>query len=255
MYEISLKNQICMITGARHGIGRATALMMAEAGLRGITIISTKEDEEAERVEAELAALGTEAMFIFGDASREDTVKQAVDASVDRWKRIDILVNNAGISFAADLDRTTAGQWDRVMDVNIRSVFLTTRYCSRIMRKNGGGSIVNMSSISGITGGNSGPDYGASKAAVIALTKYCARQLGPYGIRVNAVAPGTIDTDMIKRNYNSLNPEQLTQRLKAIPMGRMGTPKEAAKAVLFLASDMGSYVSGAVLEVTGGRMT
>lgn len=255
MIEISLQEQIGIITGARHGIGRATALLLAQAGLKGLVIISQREDEIAGEVQSELAACGTEAVFVFGDASSERTIQQAAALAWNKWKRIDILINNAGVSFDSNLAGTTAQQWDRTMEVNLRSAFLTIKYCSPLMEKNGGGSIVNISSISGLTGGNSGPDYGASKAGVIALTKYCARQLGKHNIRVNAVAPGTIRTDMIRRKFSALTQEEIEKKLGMIPMGRMGTPEEVAKAVLFLASDMGSYVSGEILEVTGARMS
>jgi 3-oxoacyl-[acyl-carrier protein] reductase len=139
------------------------------------------------------------------------------------------------------LETATEKQWDLVLKVNLRSVFLTLKYVSEVMKKQGYGSIVNMSSISGITGGSTGPEYGASKAGIIALTKFSAKTLGPYGIRVNAVAPGTIE-------------KTVKQKLARIPMQRMGDPAEVGKAVLFLASDMGSYVSGNTLCVTGARM-
>ena len=255
MFEVSLKDQICIITGASQGIGRAIALTLSKAGLKGMTIIDIKKDENGIATEKELIALGTEVQFVVGDASSEETIKEAVKVTMDTWGKIDILVNNSGVSFMTNLDTTTPEQWDLVLDVNLRSVFLTMKYCSEVMKKQGHGSIVNMSSISGITGGSTGPEYGASKAGIIALTKYSAKLLGPYQIRVNAVAPGTIATDMIKRNYSKLTPEQLEKKLATIPMQRMGDPEEVGKAVLFLASDMGSYVSGDVLTVTGARMS
>ena len=151
-------------------------------------------------------------------------------------------------------DTTSPEQWDKVLAVNLRSVFLTMKYSSEVMKRQGFGSIVSMSSISGVTGGSTGPEYGASKAGIIALTKYAAKLLGPYNIRVNAVAPGTIATDMIRRNYAKLTDEARQKKLDAISMKRLGDPEEVGKAVLFLASDMGSYVSGDTLMVTGARM-
>lgn len=255
MFEVSLKDKICIITGASQGIGRAIALTLSNAGLKGITIIDIRKDENGIAAEKELTARGTQVQFIVGDASSEETIKEAIKVTMDTWGKIDILVNNAGVSFMTNLETTTPEQWDKVLDVNLRSVFLTMKYCSEVMKQQGYGSIVNMSSISGITGGSTGPEYGASKAGIIALTKYSAKLLGPYQIRVNAVAPGTIATDMIKRNYSKLTPEQLERKLATIPMQRMGEPEEVGKAVLFLASDMGSYVSGDVLTVTGARMS
>ncbi len=255
MFEVSLRDKVCIITGASQGIGRAIALTLAEAGLKGMTIIDIKKDEHGIETERQLEELGTEVKFVVGDASSVETIKEAVKVTVDTWGKIDILVNNAGISFMTNLDTTTPEQWDLVLDVNLRSVFLTMKYCTEVMKQQGYGSIVNMSSISGITGGSTGPEYGASKAGIIALTKYAAKLLGPHNIRVNAVAPGTIATDMIKRNYSKLTKEQLEKKLAAIPMKRMGDPREVGKAVLFLASDMGSYISGDVLSVTGARMS
>lgn len=253
MYEISLEGQTCIITGASQGIGKGIALVLAEAGLRGITIMDIKKDEQGEQTEKELQALGTEVLYIVGDASREETVIQAVEATVAQWGRIDMLVNNAGVAFMTDFETTTAEQWDLVLDVNLRTQFLTIKHCSEVMKKQGQGCIVNMSSISGITGGSTGPEYGASKAGVIGLTKYAAKLLGPHQIRVNAVAPGTIATDMIKRNYAKLTPEQRDAKLASIPMKRMGEPEEVGKAVLFLVSDLGSYISGEILGVMGAR--
>lgn len=123
------------------------------------------------------------------------------------------------------------------------------------MKLHGGGSIINMSSIAGITGGNTSPDYGASKAGILALTKYSAKLLAKYGIRVNALAPGTIQTDMIKRNFEKLDKEALEKRLSAIPMGRMGNPEEVANVALFFASDLSSFITGDYLMITGGRNT
>ncbi|MCI8485046.1 MAG: SDR family oxidoreductase [Lachnospiraceae bacterium] len=255
MFEVSLRDKTCIITGASQGIGRAIALTLAQAELKGMTIIDIKKDENSEDTIKEIEKMGTEVKFVIGDVSSEDTVKEAIQVTMDTWGKIDILVNNAGIANMCDLENTTPEMWDRVLNVNLRSVFLTMKYCTEVMKKQGYGSIVNMSSISGVTGGSTGPEYGASKAGIIALTKYSAKLLGPDNIRVNAVAPGTIATDMIKRNYSKLTPEQLEKKLATIPMKRMGDPEEVGKAVLFLASDMGSYVSGDVLMVTGSRMS
>ena len=254
MFEVSLRDKICIITGASQGIGKATALTLAKAELKGMTIIDIAKGESGEAVEKELTDMGVEVQYIVGDASSDEVIKGAVQATMDKWGKIDILVNIAGISFMTDLSETSPEQWDKVMNVNLRSVFLTMKYCTEIMKEQGYGSVVNMSSISGVTGGSTGPEYGASKAGIIALTKYSAKLLGKYNIRVNAVAPGTIATDMIKRNYSKLTPEQYKKKMATIPMVRMGDPEEVGKAVLFLASDMGSYVSGDTLMVTGARM-
>lgn len=255
MFEVSLKGQVCLITGATRGIGKAVAMTMAQADIMGMVIVDIQKDETAEETEHELASMGVDVKLVIGDASSEAVIKDAVKVCMDSWGKIDILANIAGISNMRELEDTTADQWDKTMAVNLRSAFLTTKYCSEIMKKQGYGSIVNTSSIAGITGGNTGADYGASKAGIIALTKFCAKKLGPYNIRVNAIAPGTIATDMIRRNYSTLTPEQYAKKMDAIPMKRMGDPEEVGKAVLFLASDMGSYISGEILDVTGARMS
>lgn len=255
MFEVSLRGQVCLITGATRGIGKAVAMTMAQAELMGMVIIDIQKDAAAEETEKELKARGVDVKLVIGDASSESVIKKAVELCMDNWGKIDILANIAGISHMCDLETTTVEQWDKTMAVNLRSTFLTLKYCSEIMKKQGYGSIINTSSIAGITGGNTGPDYGASKAGIIALTKFAAKKLGSYNIRVNAIAPGTIATDMIKRNYSTLTPEQYEKKMAAIPMKRMGEPEEVGKAVLFLASDMGSYISGEILDVTGARMS
>ena len=255
MNLVLLKDQVCLITGATRGIGKAVATTFAQAEVKALTIIDINRDEAAEETIRELEDKGVIVDFIQGDASSEEVITGAVDHMVEKYGKIDILVNVAGVSYMTDLDTTTAEQWDRVLRINLKSVFLTMKYCTPVMKKQGYGSIVNFSSIAGITGGSTGPDYGASKAGIIALTKFSAKKLGPFNIRVNAVAPGTIATDMIKRNYSTFTPEQYKKKMATIPMQRMGDPEEVGKAVLFLASDMGSYISGEILDVTGARMS
>jgi 3-oxoacyl-[acyl-carrier protein] reductase len=254
MYSISLNEKIVLITGAAQGIGKSIAIKLAKAGCKGMAIIDIKKDANGEQTQKELEDMGVNVEFVLGDVSEVETIKNAIKVCMERWGKIDILVNNAGIAFIDTLETATEKQWDLVLKVNLRSVFLTLKYVSEVMKKQGYGSIVNMSSISGITGGSTGPEYGASKAGIIALTKFSAKTLGPYGIRVNAVAPGTIETDMIKRTYATLDEKTVKQKLARIPMQRMGDPAEVGKAVLFLASDMGSYASGNTLCVTGARM-
>ncbi len=255
MYEVSLANQTCLITGATRGIGKAVALTLAKADLSGMVIVDIVKDEAAEETEKELKELGVDVKLVIGDASSEEVIQEAVKTCMDSWGKIDMLVNIAGISYMTDIETTSLEQWDRVMRVNLRSTFLTMKCCEPIMKEQGHGVIVSTSSIAGITGGNTGPDYGASKAGVIALTKFAAKKLGKYNIRVNAIAPATIATDMIRRNYSKLTPEEYAKKMAAIPMGRMGEPEEVGKAVLFLVSDMGSYISGEILDISGARMS
>ncbi len=255
MYNISLEKKVVMITGAAQGIGKEIALALAKAGCLGMCIIDIKKDENGEKTEAEIRGLGVEVGFILGDVAEESTIKEAIDYCINTWGHIDILVNNAGIAFMDTFETATVEHWDLVMRVNIRSMFLTMKLVSEVMKKQKSGVIINMSSIAGVTGGNTGPEYGASKAGVIALTKFGTKELGPYNIRVNAIAPGTIQTEMVRNAYSTLDEETVKKKLSTIPMNRMGDPSEVGKAALFLASDLASYVSGDVLLVTGGRST
>lgn len=255
MINISLKDKVVIVTGAAQGIGRAIALKMAQAECKGLVINDLKINDQAKTLAKEAEAYGAEVLLIQGDMTKEDDVKNLIDSAAEKWGRLDIMVNNAGIAKANDLFTTSGEDWDLVITVNMRSVFLGMKYSADYMKTHGGGCIINMSSIAGITGGNTSPDYGASKAGILALTKYGAKLLAKYGIRVNALAPGTINTDMIKRNFANLDAEALEKRLSAIPMGRMGDPEEVANVALFFASDLSSFITGDSLMITGGRNT
>lgn len=253
MYNIDLSGKTAVITGAAQGIGKACAIKLAEAGLMGLTIVDIKIDGPGEETKKEIEALGTKVILFAGDVTKPETAQASLKQTFDTFGSVDIIVNNAGIVRQRDLFTTEDDAWDVTMAVNLKSVFLFMKYGAMIMKEQAHGVIINMASISGITGSNSGPDYGASKAGVIALSKFGSRTLAPFGIRVNAVAPGTIETEMVVIARTQLTPEQVEKRLSSIPMGRMGTPDEVAKAVLFLASDLASYVSGDTLTVTGAR--
>jgi 3-oxoacyl-[acyl-carrier protein] reductase len=253
MISITLKEKVVIVTGAARGIGRAIALKMAEAECKGLVINDLRIDDAAKSTAAEAEALGAEVLLIDGDMSNEDSVKRLISSAAEKWGRLDIMINNAGISKSNDLFNTTAEDWDLVIRINLRSTFLGMKYAAEYMKDHGGGCIVNMGSIAGITGGNTSPDYGASKAGIIALSKFGAKTLCKYGIRVNVLAPVTIETDMIKRNFEGLDPESLKKRLSSIPMGRMGTAEEVANSALFFASDLSSFITGESLLITGGR--
>ena len=255
MIPSSLAGKIAIVTGAAQGIGRAIALELATAGCAGVTVLDLRIDEGAQALSGELAARGAEGLLRQGDVSDHRVLAGAVDATVERWGRLDILVNNAGVVVNHDLLTTTEDEWDRSLRINLSSVFYGIRCAAARMHEHAGASIVNMSSISGVTGGSMGPDYGAAKAGIIGLTRYAARQLAPRGIRVNAVAPGTIETALIAREYGKMEPQAREARLATIPMRRMGTVAEVASVVVFLASDLASYVTGETVLVTGGRST
>lgn len=255
MINISLENQVVIVTGAARGIGRAIALKMAEAGCKGLTINDLKENADTQSLTKEAEAFGAELLLVEGDMSKEENIKKLIDATVKKWGRLDVMINNAGVAKANNLFETSAEDWDQVITVNMRSTFLGMKYAAAYMKDHGGGCIINMGSIAGITGGSTSPDYGASKAGILGLTKYAAKFLAKYNIRVNALAPGTIDTDMIKRNFAGLDEESLKKRLSAIPMGRMGKTEEVANVALFFASDLSSFITGDSLMITGGRNT
>ncbi len=255
MVNVSMENKVVIVTGAAKGIGRAIALKMAEAGCLGLVINDLRIDEYAESLAKEAQAYGVNVLLMAGDMSKEEDVKKLIDITTEKWNRLDVMINNAGIAKANNLFDTSTEDWDQVISVNMRSAFLGMKYAAAYMKDHGGGSIINMGSIAGITGGSTSPDYGASKAGILALTKYGAKFLAKYKIRVNALAPGTINTEMIKRNFENLEPEELQERLSAIPMGRMGEPEEVAKVALFFASDLSSFITGDSLMITGGRNT
>jgi 3-oxoacyl-[acyl-carrier protein] reductase len=255
MVSISLASKVAIVTGAVQGIGRAIAMRCAEAGCRGIAVLDIKIDENAAGLTRDMEAFGAEVLMVEGDVGNEKSVKDLIDKTTAKWGRLDIMINNAGILINTDFFSTSAEQWKRASNINLGSVFYGMKYAAEYMRAYGGGCIINMSSISGITGGNMSAEYGASKAGIIALTKYGAKTLAKFNIRVNAVAPGTIETPLIKREYAKYDPETLKARLGAIPMGRMGTPEEVANVVVFLASDLASYINGETVMVTGGRMS
>jgi 3-oxoacyl-[acyl-carrier protein] reductase len=247
-----LKDRVALITGGAAGIGQATALRFAEEGARVVICDVT---EEAGRQTA--AMLGPDAAFYKVDVTDRQAVQEWVDDVAARYGRIDILVNNAGILRDAQLVKYKDGQvvgqmseedFDRVVAVNLKGVFNCTQAVVPYMIRQGGGVILNASSVVGLDGNFGQTNYVATKAGVIGMTKVWARELGRYGIRVNAVAPGFILTDMVRQM-----PEKILEGMRGrIPLGRLGDPRDVANAYLFLASDEAAYITGAVLRVDGG---
>jgi 3-oxoacyl-[acyl-carrier protein] reductase len=249
-----LKGKIAMVTGAGQGIGEAIATELAACG--AIVAPIDVNQSAVERVARALSELSGDAYPLTVDVSVVDDVQEAVKEVMNRYGQIDILVNNVGISPKDDKgDRIptlelNAAEWDRVMSVNLKSVFICTQLVGREMKKLGAGSILNISSISAKTG-HSGPPaahYCASKAGVTNFTIYTAKEFIPYGIRVNSIAPGTVQT--AQREGTSAKYNELL--LKQIPMARFAQPSEIAKAAAFLVSDSASYITGEILDVNGG---
>ena len=253
MFSIDLSGKTALITGGSRGIGRAAAVLLAKAGCLGITLVSRTYAGDGEAAQRELEALGAQVNYVEGDISDPAVAKRAVDSTVERWGRLDILVNNAGISGYNTIENCTVERWDEVVHVNLRPVFLTTKLAAEAMKRQGGGSIINVSSIAGVTGGSTSAEYAAAKAGVVGFTKYAGRQLAPHGIRVNAIAPGTTESEMVRSFFDALPEEAAEKKRRDIPLGRFARPEEIAGAILFLASDLGSYVCSETICVTGGR--
>ena len=241
-----LNNKVALITGAAQGIGLATALKFAQEGAH-VVICDIKQASVDAAVDA-ANALGVRAQGFVVDVTQRDMVDAVVADTLAEFGAIDILVNNAGITQDARLQKMTLEQFDRVIDVNLRGVFHCTQAVAIAMVAKGSGVILNASSVVGIYGNFGQTNYAASKFGVIGFTKTWARELGPKGIRVNAVAPGFIATPIL-----DTIPEKILASMKSqVPLARLGSPEEVANVYAFLASDEASYVNGAVLEVSGG---
>jgi NAD(P)-dependent dehydrogenase (short-subunit alcohol dehydrogenase family) len=248
-----LAGKVCLITGAGSGIGRATADLFAREGAK--LVLFDLSAEGLARADAELAGSGAEIATVTGDVSDEADVIRAVQAAQDRFGRLDVLVANAGIIPLSDVLETSVEDWDRVMAVDGRGMFLSCKHAIRAMLETGGGSIVCLSSISGLAGQKRQAAYGPAKFVASGIAQHLAIEWADRGIRVNAVAPGTIRTERVRSLVDEPGgPEYLRVMEQAHPMGRIGEPSEVAQAILFLASDAASFITGAILPVDGGYM-
>jgi len=245
-----LAGKTALITGAARGIGKAIALKFASEGAN-VAFSDLNHDDNMIATEAEIAALGVKAKGYASDAANyEDTQKVVADIDAE-FGRVDILVNNAGITKDGALKRMTEDQWDAVIAVNLKSVFNFTKAIQPIMWKQANGSIINMSSVVGVSGNANQCNYSASKAGIIGFTKSIAQELGSRNIRCNAIAPGFIETEMTAKL-----PEEVKQEwAKKIPLRRGGTPDDVANCCIFLGSELSSYITGQVINVCGGMKT
>ena len=242
-----------LVTGAAFGIGRATAVKFAEEGAN--LIVQDIQQAPILALEEELGGKGCTVKAIVGDVSKVEDCQSMVHAAVEVYGRLDVAVANAGIIPLGDVLESTAEDWDQVMSIDGRGMFLTCKYAIEAMLKTGGGSIICLSSISGMEGQKRQSTYGPAKFVATGITKHLAIEWADQGIRVNAVAPGTINTERVQRLPEEPGgPEYLEAIKKAHPMGRIGEPSEVANAILFLASDEASFITGVVLPVDGGYL-
>lgn len=244
-----LAGKVALITGASRGIGQAVALEMARAGA-DIAVNYSGSEAAAQATVDQVKALGRKAIVVKANVADADEVAAMVEAVQAEFGHIDILVNNAGITRDTLLMRMKDSDWDDVININLKGVYLVTKAVSKLMMKQRSGRIINMSSVVGVTGNAGQANYSASKAGVIGFTKTCAKELASRGILVNAIAPGFIHTDM-----TDVLPDKVKEAtLAAIPLHRMAEPKEVASVAVFLASEYASYITGQVLNVDGGMV-
>ena len=241
------QNKIALVTGGSRGIGRAIAQELARRGAQVVLSYAGNEAAATETVKAIVDA-GGKAKSIRFDVSDSEACSKAIDDVITEFGRLDVLVNNAGVAIDGLLMRFKDADWDKTIDTNLKGAFMLMRAVSRPMMKQKGGAIVNVSSIVGEMGNGGQAAYAASKAGLLGLTKSVARELASRNIRVNAVTPGFITTDMT----SALSPELKEKMSAAIPLSRIGNAEEVAAAVAFLASDAASYITGEVLKVNGG---
>lgn len=245
-----LKGKTAVITGAGGGIGRTTALLLAKEGAN--VVVTDLNEVSGTATAEEINTNGGQAVFLQHDISQEHDWKYVVQSAVEHFGKIDVLFNNAGTFLIKPLIETTIEEWNHLMSINVAGTFLGLKYVIPVMMKQKSGSIINNSSTAGITGSVGVSLYGASKGAIRILTKHAAMEYSAYDIRVNAIFPGYVDTDMMKYRGEVDQTDQ-QQQSQGVPLGRIGKPEEIANTVLFLASDEASYTTGAEFVIDGGR--
>lgn len=247
-----LQGKVAVVTGASKGAGKATARMFAAEG--AAVVLAARGAEALQEVEQEIAATGARVLAVPTDVAKWDDVKVLIEAAVERYSRVDILINNAGGSVPrVPVDEMSEDVWNGQILSNLTSVFYCTKAAVGYMKKQRRGSIVNVASIAGRSMSEAGGTcYAAAKAGVIGFTRQCAKELAPYGIRVNAMAPGWIATERMEKRFAQMDQREVEGIVSKIPLQRGATPEEAAYAILYLASDEAGYTTGATLDVNGG---
>lgn len=242
-----LDGRVAIVTGGGQGIGQGVALCLARAGAR-VVVNDTAQERIAQTVTA-IEALGTQALGVQANVTQASEVERLVQETLSRFGKIDILVNNAGVVVVKSITEQTEADWDRVLDVNLKGVFLCCHRVVREMIKQQQGAIVNIASIAAFHYTVPHVPYAASKAGVVALTRDLAYEVARHGIRVNAIAPGPIETPMMS---SALTPQQKEGYAKQVPLGRLGQPHDIGNAAVFLVSDEASFITGTTLPVSGG---
>ncbi|MCD6505654.1 3-oxoacyl-[acyl-carrier-protein] reductase [Candidatus Poribacteria bacterium] len=243
-----LKDKVAIITGSARGIGKSIATLFARQGAK--VVISDIADEIGEKTAQEIKELGGEAIYLHCDVSDSEDAERLISSTVESFGRLDILVNNAGITRDSLLVRMKDEDWNQVISINLTGTFNCTRSAAKVMMRQRNGCIINIASVAGIMGNVGQVNYSASKAGVIGITKSAARELARRGVRVNAIAPGFIMTEMTAKL-----PEAERERiLEMVPLGKPGTPEDVANVALFLASDAARYITGQVIRVDGGMV-
>ena len=249
---INLTGKVALITGGSRGIGAATAIKFAEAGVRGLVINYHRDKAAAEQVAALCKRFGADAIAVRANVAGVAAVEKMIDKTVAHFGSVDILVANAGIWKEAAIDKMTETEWDETIDVNLKSIYACCHAAARVMIPKRRGTMILVSSTAGQRGEPFHSHYAATKGAIISMTKSLAAELGPKGVTVNCVAPGWVATDMTEDALN--DPKQRRKIRTLIPLGRVATPDEIAGPILFLASELASHVTGEVLNVNGGSV-
>jgi len=243
-----LQNKVALISGGAKGMGAVEAKLFAKEGAK--VVIGDVLETEGKQIEAEINETGGECLFVPLDVTDENQWNEAVAATLGRFGKLDILINNAGIFRTSPVEETSSAEWDQVMDINAKGVFLGAKAAIPAMREAGGGSIINLSSVAGLVGAAYSTAYSASKGAVRLFTKSTAIQYATDGVRCNSIHPGVIQTDMTKEAI--ADSQFKAQRLDPTPLARLGRPEDVAYGALYLASDESSFVTGAELVIDGG---
>lgn len=245
---MNLKGKSAIVTGGSIGIGAAIAVKLAECGAN-VALNYRKHREEAEAILDRIVQIGRKGLLVQADISNFEEAGKMVEAVVNTFGKVDILVNNAGVNWDGVIWKMTEEQWDQVLDINLKGYFNYIRAVAPLFREQQSGKIINITSINGLRGKFGQSNYSASKAGIIGLTKTVARELGKYGINVNAVAPGLIETDMMKNADESIR----SAALEEIVLKRIGQPEDIANVVAFLCTDLARHITGEVIKVDGGQ--